>query len=41
MVVGAVSDREDPTWESAITCADASDLLEKFRQYLKARGEAS
>lgn len=25
-----------PTWDSAISCADASDLLEKFRAYLKA-----
>jgi len=22
---------EPPTWDSAITCADASDLLDKFR----------
>jgi len=24
-----------PTWDSAITCADAADLLNKFREYLR------
>ena len=26
---------EPPTWDSAITCADAADLLTKYYEYLK------
>ena len=26
---------DPPTWNSVITCADASDLLDKFRRYLR------
>lgn len=24
-----------PTWSSAVTCADATDLLQKYEEYLK------
>jgi hypothetical protein len=28
---------QPPTWDSAITCADAIDLLNSFREYLRRR----